>query len=94
MTPEMLAYSRRLPSGDGRTAEESFCDARNPKRLMASIICSIVTCAGSKMTSACFVRRLTFARLTPFSPSRAFLTATGHVPHVMPSTESVTVEAA
>ncbi len=94
--PSPLSYSRHLPPRDGRTAGEfdAFCAARNPKRLTASTICSTVTRAGSKTTSACFARRLTSARLTPFSPSRAFLTATGHVPHVIPSTKSVTVDAA
>ena len=48
----------------------------------------------SKVTIASFVLRLTSARLTPFSPSRAFLTAIGHVPQVIPSTVRMTVEGA
>src|SRR2546422_1786617 len=67
-------------------------DARKPRRFTASTICSTETCEGSNATAASFDRRLTSARLTPFSPSRAFLTATGQLPHVIPSTVRTTVE--
>ena len=50
--------------------------------------------AGSNVTTASFALRLTSARLTPFSPSRAFLTATGQAPQVIPSTVRTTVELA
>src|SRR5215467_1674957 len=63
-----------------------FSVARKPRRPMAAIICSTVTWAGSKATTASFDLRLTSAPFTPFSPSRAFLTATGQAPHVIPST--------
>ncbi len=70
----------------GGGATVPLTDARKPRRFTASTICSTETCEGSNATAASFDRRLTSARLTPFSPSRAFLTATGHLPHVMPST--------
>src|SRR5215475_10468782 len=71
-----------------------FSVARKPRRPTAAIICSTVTWAGSKATTASFDLRLTSARFTPFSPSRAFLTATGQAPHVIPSTARTTVEVA
>jgi len=77
----------------GGGATVPLTDARKPRRFTASTICSTETCEGSNATAASFDRRLTSARLTPFSPSRAFLTATGQAPHVMPSTASTTVEA-
>jgi hypothetical protein len=77
-----------------RVGGEPLSDARKPRRSTASIIWGTVTCAGSKLTTASFARRLTSARLTPFSPSRAFLTAMGQAPQVIPSTERTTVDVA
>jgi hypothetical protein len=71
-----------------------FSVARKPRRSTAAIICWTVTWAGSKATTASFALRLTSTRFTPFSPSRAFLTATGQAPHVIPSTARTTVEVA
>ena len=76
----------------GGGATVPLTDARKPRRFTASTICSTETCEGSNATAASFDRRLTSARLTPFSPSRAFLTATGQLPHVIPSTVRTTVE--
>ena len=78
--------------GPQRPRAVPLIDAWNPARVTASTICSTVTCSGSNETTASFSRRLTLARFTPFSPSRAFLTAMGHAPHVMPSTARTTVE--
>src|SRR5712692_4558963 len=77
-----------------RVGGEPFRDARKPSRSTASSICGTVTCVGSYTTTASFDRRLTSARLTPFSPSRAFFTPTGQAPHVIPSTARTTVEVA
>src|SRR5499433_3330764 len=77
-----------------RAGGELFSAARNPRRSTVSIICGTVTLAGSNVTTASFALRLTSARLAPFSPSRAFLTATGQAPHVIPSTARTTVEVA
>jgi hypothetical protein len=52
---------------------------------------STPTLVASNVTRASLSRKLTSARLTPSSPSRARLTARGHVPRVMPSTASTTV---
>src|SRR5712691_211066 len=56
--------------------------------------CSGVTRAGSNVTRASLLRKLTSARWTPGSPSRARLTATGQAPQVIPSTASTTVDCA
>src|SRR6266403_1517404 len=79
-------------AGGAAEGGDPLADARKPRRLTASTICSTVTWAGSKATAASFALRLTSARLTPFSPSRAVLTAMGQLPPVMPSTLSTTVE--
>src|SRR6266852_1273983 len=55
---------------------------------------SVVTRAGSNVTRASLSRKLTSARCTPGSPSRARLTATGQAPQVIPSTDSTTVDCA
>src|SRR3989442_5228120 len=55
---------------------------------------SVVTRAGSNVTRAYLSRKLTSARCTPGSPSRARLTATGQAPQVIPSTDSTTVDCA
>jgi len=68
-------------------------DARNPRRFTASISRSAVTWSGSKITRACLSPKLTSALSTPLSPSRARLTTSGQVPHVIPSTVRTTVEA-
>ena len=80
--------------GIGAADGASLMDARKPKPFTVSTICSTLTLAGSNTTTASFARRLTSARSTPFSPSRAFLTATGQAPHVIPSTARTTVEVA
>ena len=54
----------------------------------------MVTRAGSNVTRASLSRKLTSARCTPGSPSRARLTVTGQAPHVIPSTDSTTVDCA
>src|SRR5216683_4515748 len=56
--------------------------------------CSGVTRAGSNVTRASLLRKLTSACCTPGSPSRARLTATGQAPQVIPSTASTTVDCA
>src|SRR5438445_3879269 len=53
--------------------------------------CSGVTRAGSNVTRASLSRKLTSARRTPGSPSRAPLAATGQAPQVIPSTASTVV---
>src|SRR3989442_13035619 len=78
----------------GGAAEGVLSVARNPRRSTASIICETVTCAGSNVTTASFALRLTSARLTPFSPSRAFFTPTGQAPQVIPFTVKTTVNVA
>src|SRR6266446_648798 len=54
----------------------------------------MVTRAGSNVTRASLSRKLTSARCTPGSPSRARLTATGQAPQVIPSTDTTTVDCA
>src|SRR5439155_12997454 len=87
--PPHAACALQRPGGG---ATVPLTDARKPRRFTASTIWSTETCEGSNATAASFDRRLTSARLTPFSPSRAFLTATGQLPHVIPSTVRITVE--
>src|SRR5712692_3998180 len=53
---------------------------------------SVVTRAGSNVTRASLSRKLTSARCTPGSPSRARLSATGQAPQVIPSTKSTIVD--
>ena len=48
---------------------------------------------GIERHPASLSRKLTSARCTPMSPSRARLTATGQAPQVIPSTESTIVDA-
>src|SRR5712691_6636142 len=61
---------------------------------MALMSWSVVTRAGSNATRASLSRKLTSARCTPGSPSRARLTATGQAPQVIPSTDNTTVDCA
>src|SRR5262245_59308949 len=86
----------RLQRVAGGVAErgDSLSAARNPRRSIVSIICGTVTASGSNVTTASFALRLTLARVTPFSPSRAFFTPTGQAPQVIPSTPRTTVEVA
>lgn len=61
----------------------------NPAFSTARIMSSTVTLLGSKITSAVPLGKLTSAFLTPSSPSRARLTTSGHVNHVIPSMRRV-----
>src|SRR5713101_5789622 len=59
---------------------------------MALMSWSVLTRAGSNVTLASLSRKLTSARCTPGSPSRARLTVTGQAPQVIPSTNSTIVD--
>src|SRR2546422_3140546 len=89
----LLSVAQRV-GGGAAEGGELLSVAWNPRRSTASIICETVTCAGSNVTTASFALRLTSARLTPFSPSRAFFTPTGQAPQVIPSTARTTFDGA
>ena len=89
-----LLWSWLPPTVIQRAGGEFFSTARKPRRSTAWIIWGTVTSAGSNLATASFAARLTSARLTPFSPSRAFFTPTGQAPQVIPSTVRTTVEVA